>query len=86
MFHGELSEVNLKCHSKHMKAIVDKFGDNVKTEIIDKNYFSAKVNVELSPTFYSWIFQFKGELGIQSPQKAIDEFVQMIESVKQVSE
>lgn len=86
MFHGELTEVNLKCHSKHMKAIIDKFGDDVQTEIIDKNYFSTKVNVELSPTFYSWIFQFKGEIGIQSPQKAIDEFVQMIESVIQVSE
>ena len=50
----------------------------------DKHFFTVKINVELSPTFYAWVFQYRGEICIQSPQEAVDRFVQMGESVFKV--
>ena len=84
MFSGELETVTLKCKNKHMKAIIDKFGDDIETHSCDKHFFTVKINVELSPTFYAWVFQYRGEICIQSPQEAVDRFVQMGESVFKV--
>ena len=58
-----------------MKAILDYFGHEIKTTNSEKGYFNAIIEIELSPTFYAWIFQFEGDIIIQSPQNAIDEFV-----------
>ncbi len=84
MFSGELVTVTLKCKNKHMKAIIDKFGDHIDTNRINKQFFTVKTKVELSPTFYAWVFQYRGEICIQSPQEAVDQFVQMGESVFEV--
>ena len=35
----------------------------------------------MSPTFYAWIFQFEGDIIIQSPQKAIDDFIKTAEKL-----
>ena len=84
MFSGELMTVTLKCKNKHMKAIIDKFGDDIETNKADKQFFTVNVKVELSPTFYAWVFQYQGEICIQSPQNAIDQFVQMGETIIEV--
>lgn len=84
MFSGEPATVTLKCKNKHMKAIIDKFGDDIETNRADKQFFTVKLNVELSPTFYAWLFQYQGEICIQSPQNAIDQFVQMGETIIEV--
>ena len=43
--------------------------------------FTASVNVAVSPTFYGWIFQFRGKIRIVSPQMAIDEYEEMARAV-----
>ena len=64
--------------------LIDKFGDNIDTIGTDRQFFCVKVKVELSPTFYAWLFQYQGEICIQSPQNAIDQFVQMGETIIEV--
>jgi predicted DNA-binding transcriptional regulator YafY len=81
VFKGVRTEVCLKCKSKHMKAILDYFGHGIKTTNSEKGYFNAGVEIELSPTFYAWIFQFEGDIIIQSPQKAIDDFIKTAEII-----
>ncbi|PWJ12191.1 hypothetical protein SAMN02910325_01881 [Ruminococcus flavefaciens] len=39
---------------------------------------------EVSPTFYAWIFQFEGDIIIQSPQNAIDDFIKTAEIIIEV--
>lgn len=41
MMNGETCEVELLCENKLMSSIVDKFGDDVKTEIVDETHFKA---------------------------------------------
>ena len=61
--------------------ILDYFGHEIKTTNAEKGYFNAIIEIELSPTFYAWIFQFEGDIIIQSPQNAIDDFIKTAEMI-----
>ena len=83
MYAGEHSEVKLECRGDLMKYVIDRFGENVPVERVESNAsaeperFIATVNVELSPPFYAWVFQFGGEVRILSPRKAVDDIIIM---------
>ena len=75
MFEGaKLKQVILKCQNELMKSVIDRFGLNFETEIIDDNHFSAVVEVSASPTFYGWVFSFGGRMKIVAPDSALDEY------------
>ena len=81
MYDGEEATVKLECKASLMKYVIDRFGEGVKTGKIDDDRFLATVNVALSPTFYAWVFQFKGGIKIKSPKNAVDEIKTMAEAV-----
>lgn len=83
MYDGEEEKVRLLCNAEFMKYVVDRFGEGVNTaRAKDKpGAFIATVDVALSPTFYSWVFQFGGDIKILSPKKAVNEIQEMAESV-----
>ena len=75
MFEGtQLKKVALKCQNELMKSVIDRFGTDIETEIIDDNHFSAVVEVSASPTFYGWVFSFGGRMKITSPETAVNEY------------
>jgi len=77
MFSGDRVSVKLECENDLMKYIIDRFGEKVEiTEKTDRT-FETTVEVELSPTFYSWIFQFAGRIRILAPPRAVNEIVSM---------
>lgn len=71
MYDGETYTVELLCENGTMKSIVDRFGDQVKTEVMDAGHFIATVEVSASPTFYAWIFMFRGRIQVISPQEVV---------------
>lgn len=77
MFDGDSIEVELLCENKHMKSVVDQFGEKIGTRIADSDHFVATAAVSASRTFYSWVFQFCGEIKIISPQTAVDAYKEM---------
>ncbi len=74
MMAGETCTVELLCNNELMGSIIDKFGEDVKTEIVDIDHFKATVDVELSKTFYGWVFASAGSMKIFSPEVAKDGF------------
>ena len=81
MFDGneEECEVTLIAENKYMLNIIDRFGEDVPTEIIDTEHFSAKVAVRPSLTFFSWVFQFRGGISITAPDDVTDSYRAMLE-------
>ena len=77
MYDGEEMTVELLCENKHMKSIVDRFGEAVETRIIDPEHFTVSVAASVSPTFFAWVFQFCGEIKIISPQSVADRYREM---------
>ena len=68
MMNGKLCEVELLCENKLMSSIIDKFGQDVHTEIVDEGHFKVIVEINLSGNFYGWVFASRGAMQIIGPQ------------------
>lgn len=77
MYDGPMREITLKCENSLMKSIIDRFGEDVKTTVIDDNHFHANVSVCASSTFFGWVFSFGGKMEITAPKDIIDEYISL---------
>ena len=82
MYDGPLLDVTLKCKNEMMKTIIDRFGEDVKTDIADPYHFYAKVKVAASKTFYGWIFGMDGAVRITAPAEAVKAYQDMLNRAK----
>ena len=80
MYDGPMCDVVLRCENGCMKTIIDRFGETVKTTVLDSNHFAAFVHISASPTFYGWLFSFAGKITITGPQEIKDEYMKMVRS------
>lgn len=82
MFEGpERVTVTLEVRNDLAKYIVDRFGTKLETKQISDDRFTVEVEVSLSPTFYAWVFQFKGGIKILSPKGAVEDLKKMANSI-----
>ncbi|MST58783.1 WYL domain-containing protein [Lachnospiraceae bacterium WCA3-601-WT-6H] len=81
MFDGEPQEVELLCDNELMKSVIDKFGENIKTERVSDEQFKAVVNVSTSKTFYAWCFRFAEQMKIVGPENVKNTYIEMARSV-----
>ena len=81
MFDGEKQDVELICDNELMKNVIDKFGEDIRTERFSEEQFKAKVNVSTSKTFYAWCFRFAGQMRIEAPENVRNEYRKMAQRV-----
>ncbi len=74
MYGGRQEDVELRFDRGLIGAVYDRFGEDVNITIDDEDHCRAAVTVRLSPTFFSWLFQFGRQMKIVSPQSAITEY------------
>lgn len=77
MFSTERRQVELICTNDVMDAIVDRFGEEVKTYAYDMEHFRADVEVAVNSIFYTWVFGFGGKVQIKGPKDIKDECIQI---------
>ena len=53
MYDGDLETVELLCANSVMDPIVDRFGEDIDTEIADSEHFISRVQVSVSQTFFA---------------------------------
>jgi len=82
MFDGEEVRAKLECRNELMKYVIDRFGMDVETEPSNGDTFICYADVCLSPTFYGWVFGFKGGIRILEPAEAVKEMKEMLNSFK----
>lgn len=80
MLGGEECQVSLLCENELMGSIIDRFGANVHTEVVDDEHFKVTTTIALSNTFYGWVFASGGKMQILSPPKAVSQFNAMLGS------
>ena len=71
-------EVELLCNVNMMKYLIDNFGADFESEVIDENAFKARIFVCTSTTFYRWVFGFKGSIKIVGPEPVRTEYQTML--------
>lgn len=73
MFGGQKVRITLLIHKQLLDVIVDTFGKGVTLyDTYDENYFECSVSVELSPTFWGWLFKFSDKARILTPDYVVD--------------
>lgn len=74
MYSGESMRVSLLCENSMVNPVIDRFGDKVFIEKRGDGFFKVSVNVDISPTFFAWVFTFGGKIKIISPESVVESF------------
>lgn len=61
-----------------MRDVIDHFGEEVETWVTDDEHFRVRAQVAASPTFYSWVFGFVGDIRILEPSIAVKTYRKML--------
>lgn len=74
MYRGEPVEITLQFDNKVIGAVYDKFGENTKIMRLNAEQCVANVKVQISPTFWGWVFRFGKQMRVISPSTVTQEF------------
>ena len=74
MYGGQPVDLTLQFDHKLIGVVYDKFGEDTKMIRLNSNTCVATVKVQISPTFWGWIFQFGKQMRITSPEEMIEEY------------
>lgn len=83
MYDGDLpeQEVTLIADNKHMLSIIDRFGEDIETAVVDDEHFKAVVTVCPSITFFAWVFQFSGQIRIAEPEDVKERYKNLLTQI-----
>ena len=73
MYNGELKEIEIIFDNSLINAAIDRFGKQATLTKVDNEHFSVKATLSISPTFFSWLFQFGDKAKLVAPQDVKDE-------------
>ena len=76
----ERVSVKLLCENSVMDAMIDRFGKNVKTKVVDPEHFLTEVSVAVNDIFFGWIFGFGGKVRIVAPDTVKEQYVERIKT------
>ena len=84
MYDDKLPErtVTLRCQNEHMKNVLDRFGEDIKTTTVNKDSFRARVTVVPSSTFFGWVMQYKGGILIERPAEVKRNYEEMLSVIQ----
>lgn len=74
MYGGPQEDVTLQFDQSLIGVVYDKFGENTKMIRLNENTCVTTIKVQISPTFWGWIFQLAGKMQIISPETMIEEY------------
>ena len=77
MYHDAPQRVTLLCENSAMRSVIDHFGEDVATEVVDASHFRASVDVAPTPPFFSWVFTFGGAIRIEGPVEVLEKMRNM---------
>ena len=77
MYHDAPQRVTLLCENRTMRNVIDHFGEDVATEVVDNSHFRATVDVAPTPPFFAWVFTFGGAIRIVGPGEVLEKMRDM---------
>lgn len=77
MYGGDTEKVALEFDRSVIESIYDTFGLSTKIRPCGE-WFSANVDVQISPTFWGWVFQFAGRMRVTEPLYVKEEYTHQL--------
>ena len=81
MYGGELENVTLELDDSLIGIIYDKFGEDTKIVRTGETTVAASVKVQISPTFFGWLFQFGSQMKVLSPAEVVNEYTKRLKEL-----
>lgn len=78
MFGGDERAVTLRCANRLAGVICDRFGSETVFRLVNKEQFEFSSTVKISPTFFSWLASFGGEIKLTAPDDLIERYKDFI--------
>ncbi|WP_294475825.1 YafY family protein [uncultured Ruminococcus sp.] len=78
MYGGDTENVTLEFDRSVIESIYDTFGLGTKIRPCGE-WFSANVDVQISPTFWGWVFQFAGKMRILEPTSVKEKYLERLQ-------
>ncbi len=68
MYGGKTETVTLEMSNGLINVLIDRFGDSIHVTPVTQDRFTVKLEVQISPTFWGWLFQFGTDAKVVSPE------------------
>ena len=81
MFGGELKHIELQFEQDMLDDIYDKFSEDVKIQKTSADKFKCNVEIQISPTFFSWLAGTRGKVKILTPNTARERFEDFVKEI-----
>lgn len=81
MYGGPPVGIVIEFDDKLIGVVYDKFGEKTKIIRTHEHKCVATIEVQISPTFWGWLFQFGKQMRILSPIKLIEEYATMVKEL-----
>ena len=78
MYNGKIESITLSFSRDLIGVIYDKFGEDTEIWQEDGRY-AANVKVQISPTFWGWLFQFGVRMRLKEPAALREEMERQLE-------
>lgn len=73
MFGGESEMVTLELDNSLIDVIIDRYGDGVTIRKASETTFTARIEVQISPPFWGWLFQFGTKAKVIFPPNVVNQ-------------
>lgn len=78
MYGGTPEEITIQFDNGVLGAVYDKFGETLKITKLSDGRFETTVTIQISPTFWGWIFQFGNQMRVIAPQTIVNKYQEII--------
>ena len=73
MYGGTRETVTLEMSVSLINVLIDRFGDSVHVNRVSDDKFTVKLDIQVSPTFWGWLFQFGADGRVTAPEWVVKE-------------
>ena len=64
--------------------VLDRYGESVRINPIGDGKFTVRLDVQISPTFWGWLFQFGSEAKVIAPEQVVNEAKSKLAEMQQM--
>lgn len=73
MYGGKQESVVLEMAGSLMNVLIDRYGESIHPNPIGSDRFTVRLDVQISPTFWGWLFQFGSDARVIAPDWVVNE-------------
>lgn len=84
MYGGTQEKITAEFDNSLIGVVIDRYGEDISVHEVTDKTFKVFLDVQISPTFWGWIFQFGNKAKILAPQRVVEQAKMEIDKISQL--